>query len=146
MRELRISLPTELWDKFPGQSPQQMKSAILTVICLQFQVTPEPKKRKQSLPRHQHRGKDGLFAEKPCHGVPSRGHEIAADVGADVQPVPRITQEPQTLREITAQVPQPLLEIAVQHQESQPAALLESKSVVAKPIKIHSAYAVGLRQ
>jgi len=163
MRELRINLPDELWARFEGQSPQQMKSSISTVICLQFAVKPEPKLRKSVKPVHLHRGSCGQFAKNAHINAQLQKHETAdpATVTKALEPeTPRenTVQQPKTLRENTVQQPetprensvqQPANppEISVQQSISQPVYLSESKPdvvAVARPIKIHSSYAVGL--
>ena len=138
MRELRINLPDELWDKFQGQSPQQMKSAISTVICLQFQVKPEPKQRKRSNTGHPHRGTGGRFTGKAFSDV---AVPLQAQETVNNKKLAQVTLEPQTPRENTVHQPETPLEIMVQQPESQPRA---SESKV-NPIKIDPFYAVGLQ-
>jgi len=167
MRELRINLPDELWARFEGQSPQQMKSSISTVICLQFDVTPEPKLRKSVKPVHLHRGNCGQFAKNSHINVQLQEHETAdlATVAKTLEPetprensvqkpeTPQViqyeitVQQPETPRENSVQQPANPPEISVQQSVSQPVYLSESKPdvvAVARPIKIHSSYAVGL--
>lgn len=177
MRELRIMLPDELWDKFNGQSPQQMKSAIATVICLQFHVRPEPKHRKPATSSYQHRGSGGRFANTPltdaplpeqklvnaevvAHRVPSvssateippgiTGQKPETPLEITVQkpasPKETTIQEPETPPKITVQKPEIPLEIPVNWPETQQAILQVSESGIAQSIKIHPAYAVGLK-
>lgn len=146
MRELRIMLPDELWSKFQGQSPQRMKSAISTVICLQFQVMPEPKQRKPSNSGHNHRGNGGRFTGKPFTGVTAPLQEQETpNVERLVQRVPPITLEPETPRENTAQRPKTPPKITAQTPEKPPITSLESEAGQCNIKKLHPSYAVGLK-
>ena len=118
MRELRIKLPDELWDKFPGQSPQKMKSAIATVLCTQFRVKPEPKPRKQAPSKQSFRGLGGQFVKKQRPEA-SQSVRNTASHGLLAQRAPAIGQAPETPRELDVQMPQTPLSIVGQIPENQ---------------------------
>ncbi|MBV5339815.1 MAG: hypothetical protein J0665_09695 [Deltaproteobacteria bacterium] len=128
MHELRIKLPDNLWDKFPGQSSQQMKNTIASFICFHFQVPQELKSRKSVNPRHQLRGKNGRFSEKKLHDVPLEV-QTTSDVEANIENDHQIDQKQKALLENTVQQS------------------VKSRTIVVEPnrkIKINSAYAIGL--
>lgn len=46
MREMRIMLPDELWEKFDGFTPQKMKDMIRVTICMHYGISPEKREHK----------------------------------------------------------------------------------------------------
>ena len=145
MRELRIFLPNELWEKFQNQSPQQMKAAIATIICLQFQVCPEPKKRKPTLSTNLQRGNAGRFVKNTTSNAQLSEMKLSDHNGAAAHE-PKQKLEPETQRENMVQEPESPINNSNPEAETLPKKLHESKTVITKSgLKIHPAFAIGLK-
>jgi hypothetical protein len=128
-----------------------MKSAIAAVICAQFQVLPERKPRKPVQSGHrQERGAGGRFSGK-LRQVALREQEVTQEV-ALVRNIQSQYLEPEAPRESTVQElrnppehegqePQIPSENAVQRPKSR----LEHEPGVARKLKIHPTFAIGLK-
>lgn len=160
MRELRINMPDELWAKFRGQSPQQMKLAISAILCIQFQLTPEHhNKRKTSKKigsKSQLRDRCGRFTGETLPEVPSPELETPSATVARTFPVittlapqnpPEITvlepRNPLTITTNVALVPQIPPENTVEQPDNRQKATSDMDAGNDKVVKLHPAYNIG---
>lgn len=160
MRELRIMLPDELWEKLQGHSPQQMKLLIASAICLYFQLTPEPKTprktAKQSEPKNQQRDRGGRFSTATVPGAPPRKLETVTASAAlppstraalAPQNPPEITvlepRNPQTMPTNVALEPQTPPKNTVEEPDNRQKATSDMDAGNDKEVKLHPAYNIG---
>ena len=154
-------MPDELWAKFRGQSPQQMKLAISTVLCIQFQLTPEHhNKRKPSKQigiKSQLRDGSGRFTGKTLLKVPSPELETPTSA-TDTKTFPVITtlapqnppgitvlepQNPQTMPTNVSLVPQIPPENTVEQPDNRQKVTSDMAAGKDKVVALHPSYNIG---